>query len=59
VLKRRERVMLPKNLKLPLRVKPKRKLNVNHGELNMPEILSTELRKSASSDKSKKFLLQS
>jgi hypothetical protein len=54
VLKRRERKMLLRNYMLPPLVKSKRKLNVKHGELNMPEILSTEPTKSRSSDKLRK-----
>jgi hypothetical protein len=56
VFKRRERKMLVENLLPPLPVKLKKKPNVNHGELNMPTILNTELKKSTSSDKLKKSL---
>jgi len=47
-------MMPPKNYTLPPQVKIKKKLNVKLGELNMLEILNTELTKSLSSDKLKK-----
>jgi hypothetical protein len=54
--KRRERMMLPENLLPLLPERHKKKLTASHGELNTKTILPTELKKSASSDKSKRSL---
>ena len=51
--------MQEENSNPPQQEKPKRKLNVKHGELNMPETLNKEQLKSPSSDKLRKSLLPS
>ena len=51
--------MQEENSNPPQQEKPKRKLNVTHGELSMPETLNKEQLKSPSLDKLRKSLLPS
>ena len=57
--KRRERKTPQTSLTQPHQEKNKRKLNVNHGELNTAKIANTDNKKSQSSDKLKKSSLPS